>query len=111
MATHLNTNKTSKPLPTCEETAAHNTNYISWTLKGSDMMLVFFLVKMVRTETNNCCGLLLCILMYISLQGDLIAAFQYLKEAYKKDGDRLLSRACSNRTRGDGFKLKEGRFR
>ena len=45
------------------------------------------------------------------LQGDLIAAFQYLKWAYKKDGDRLFSRAYSNRTRGNGFKLKEGRFR
>jgi len=43
--------------------------------------------------------------------GDLIAAFQDLKRACKKDGDRLFSRACSNRTRGDGFKLKEQRFR
>ena len=45
------------------------------------------------------------------LQGDLIAAFQYLKAAYKKDGDSLLSKACCDRTRGNGFKLKEGRFR
>ncbi|KAK4826865.1 hypothetical protein QYF61_011984 [Mycteria americana] len=45
------------------------------------------------------------------LQGDLIAAFQYLKGAYKKDGDKLFSRACCDRTRGNGFKLKEGRFR
>ena len=45
------------------------------------------------------------------LQGDLTAACQYLKGARKKDGDRLFSRACSDRTRGDGFKLKEGRFR
>ncbi|KFR00597.1 hypothetical protein Y956_07182, partial [Nipponia nippon] len=45
------------------------------------------------------------------LQGDLIAAFQYLKGAYKKDGDRLFSKVCCNRTRGNGFKLKEGRFR
>ena len=45
------------------------------------------------------------------LWGDLIAAFQYLKGAYKKDRDKLFSRACCNRTRGNGFKLKEGRFR
>ena len=38
-------------------------------------------------------------------------AFQYLKGAYKKDGDRLFSRACCYRTWGNGFKLKEGRFR
>ncbi|PKU34571.1 hypothetical protein llap_15127 [Limosa lapponica baueri] len=45
------------------------------------------------------------------LWGDLIAAFQYLKGSYKKDGDKLFNRACCNRTRGNGFKLKEGRFR
>ncbi|KAK4830538.1 hypothetical protein QYF61_011676 [Mycteria americana] len=33
------------------------------------------------------------------LQGDLIAAFPYLKGAYKKDGDKLFSGACCNRTR------------
>jgi len=45
------------------------------------------------------------------LRGDLIAAFQYLKGAYKKAGELLFIRACSDRTRGKGFKLKEGRFR
>jgi len=44
------------------------------------------------------------------LLGDLIAAFQYLKGTYKKDGDKLFSRACCNRTRGNGFKLRESRF-
>jgi len=44
------------------------------------------------------------------VRGDLIAAFQYLKEAYKKDGDRLCSRPCSDRTRGNGFKLKRKKF-
>jgi len=45
------------------------------------------------------------------LQGDLIAAFQRLKGAHKKDGDKLFSRAYCSMTRGNGFKLKEGRFR
>jgi len=45
------------------------------------------------------------------LWGDLIVAFQYLDRACKKDEDRLFSSACCNRTRGNGFKLKEGRFR
>ena len=45
------------------------------------------------------------------LRGDLIAAFHYLKGACKKGGDKLFSRACCNRTRGSGFKLKESRFR
>ena len=45
------------------------------------------------------------------LQGDLIAAFQYLKEAYRKDGEGLSRTACSDEGRDNDFKLKEGRFR
>ena len=44
-----------------------------------------------------------------------MAALQCLKDAYKKDGDALFSRACCDRTRaccdrtrGHGFTLKEG---
>jgi len=45
------------------------------------------------------------------LRGDLRAAFQYLKGAYRKDGDGLFTRVCSDRTRGNSSKLKEGRCR
>ena len=34
-----------------------------------------------------------------SLRGHLIAAFHYLKETYKEEGDRLFSRVCGHRTR------------
>jgi len=45
------------------------------------------------------------------LQGDLTVASQYVKEAYRKDGDNFFSEACCDRTRSNGFKLREGRFR
>ena len=44
------------------------------------------------------------------LRGDLAAAFQCLKGTYRKAGEGLLVRECSDRTRSNGFKLKEGRF-
>ena len=40
------------------------------------------------------------------LQGDLIAAFQYLKGAHKKDGEQLFAQSDNDGTRGNGFKLK-----
>ena len=45
------------------------------------------------------------------LQGDLRVAFQHLKGGCKKEGDRLFSRVCCDRTMGNGFTLQEGRFR
>ena len=39
------------------------------------------------------------------------ATFQYLNRGYEKEGDRVFSRVCCDRTRGNGFKLKERRFR
>ena len=38
-------------------------------------------------------------------------AFQYLKGTYRKDWEGLFIRDCSDRTRRNGFKLIEGRFR
>jgi len=44
-------------------------------------------------------------------KGYNLVTFQYLKWAYNKDGEILLTKACSDMTMGNGFKLKEGRFR
>ncbi|KAJ7410327.1 hypothetical protein WISP_109201 [Willisornis vidua] len=35
-------------------------------------------------------------------------SFQYMKMGYKEDGERLLTEACSDRTKANGLKLKEG---
>ena len=43
------------------------------------------------------------------LRGDLIAAFQYLK--VYEHGRMFFERLRSNRKRGNGFKLEEGRYR
>jgi len=40
-----------------------------------------------------------------------MTAFQYLKGAYKKAEEGLFTRACSDRTSDNGFKLKEGRYK
>jgi len=45
------------------------------------------------------------------LREDLIAVFQYLKGAYRKEWENIFSRACCGRTRNSGFKVREGRFR
>jgi len=45
------------------------------------------------------------------LRGYLIVAFQYLRRAYKQEGEQMFTWVDNNRTRGNGFKLKQGRFR
>lgn len=42
---------------------------------------------------------------------DLTAIFPYLQGAYKKDGNKLFSRAFSDRTGHNDFKLKDSRLR
>ena len=41
---------------------------------------------------------------------DLLAAFQYLRGDYKQEGNQIFTRVDNGRTRGNGFKLKKGRF-
>lgn len=45
------------------------------------------------------------------LQGDNLAAFQSIEVACNEGGGRLLTEACTDRTRRNIFKLKAGRYR
>jgi len=62
--------------------------------------------KMIRGTMKHLCyedrlrGLRL-----FSLEKAVIVAFQNVKKAYRKDGEGLFSRACSDRTWANGFKL------
>jgi len=45
------------------------------------------------------------------LWGNLLVAFQHQKGACEKEEERLFSSVCCDMTRGNGFRLKDWRFR
>ena len=77
-------------------------------------VVVLVLVDEKLKHDPAVCSCSLEIKWYLGLhqeRGDLIAAFQYLKGAYKQEGSQFFESVHNSRTRGNGFKLKEGRFR
>jgi len=73
-------------------------------------------MRMIRGLEHLSCEDKLRELVLFSLEkrrlwGELTAAFLNLKRACKKAGEGHFVRECSDRTRGNGFKLNEGEFR
>lgn len=56
-------------------------------------------------------GYEICIVYPTIIWKDFIVAFQYLNSAYRKVEEGIFIEDCGDRRRGNGFKLKECRYR
>ena len=45
------------------------------------------------------------------LRGDTTVAFSYSKRAYNQEGDQLFTQSDTDRTRGNGLKIKDWKFK
>ena len=83
-------------------------------IKSSCLCLAEFLLKIKGLEhlssENRLTNMGFFSMKNIRLWGELIVAFQYLNGVYKREGNQLFTRVGSDRTRGNGFRLKEERF-
>lgn len=83
----------------------------TWTVKSDKLRIILLVLsKRIISFYSQIWTVRITLVRFYVPTGDFrdfIAAFQYLKGAWKKVGNRHFSRSCCNRTTGNGSKLKD----